>query len=66
MNKSLSDLVDTLSQIYKKECKGCKERRKIKSEYDIFGIKIINYYVKNVKNVKKIFETSKRINQKVS
>ena len=31
-----------------------------------FGIKIINYYVKNVKNVKKIFETSKRINQKVS
>ena len=35
MNKSLSDLVDTLSQIYKKECKGCKERRKIKSEYDI-------------------------------
>ena len=39
MHKSLSDLVDTLSQIYKKERKGCKERRKIKSECDFLGHK---------------------------
>ena len=28
MSISLSKLVDNLSEIYKKDCKGCKERRK--------------------------------------
>ena len=28
MSTSLSSLVDNLSEIYKKECKGCKERKK--------------------------------------
>ena len=27
MSTSLSSLVDNLSEIYKKECKGCKERK---------------------------------------
>ena len=31
MSTSLSKVVDNLSEIYKKECKGCMERRKIKS-----------------------------------
>ena len=30
MSTSLSSLVDSLSEIYKKECKGCEEKRKIK------------------------------------
>ena len=29
MSTTLSELVDNLSEIYKKECKGCEERRKI-------------------------------------
>ena len=35
----LSDLIDNLSEICKKECKGYMERRKIKSEYDFIGLK---------------------------
>ena len=66
MNKSLSDLVDTLSQFTKKNAKDARKEEKSSQNMIFFGIKIINYYVKNVKNVKKIFETSKRINQKVS
>ena len=30
MSTSLSSLVDNLTKIYKKECKGCEEKRKIK------------------------------------
>ena len=29
MSSTLSDLVDNLSEIYNKECRGCKERKKI-------------------------------------
>ena len=36
---SLSNLIDNLSEIYKKECKACKERRKIRSECNFIGLK---------------------------
>ena len=39
MNTSISDFVDNLSEIYKKESKGCEERRKIKSASDTIGLK---------------------------
>ena len=39
MQKKLSDLVDNLSEINKKECKACMERKKIKSECDFIGFK---------------------------
>ena len=39
MSTSLSYLVDDLSGIYKKECKACRERKKMKSECDFIGIK---------------------------
>ena len=39
MSTSLSSLVDNLSKIYKKECKGCEERRKIKSVCNFIGLK---------------------------
>ena len=39
MLNKLSDLVDNLSEIYKKECKGCEERRKIKSVCNFIGLK---------------------------
>ena len=42
MNTSISDLGDSLSEIYKKEWKGWEERRKIKSACNLLGLKIIN------------------------
>ena len=44
MADKFSHLVDNLSEIYKKECKACTERRKIKSEchFILLGLKIIN------------------------
>ena len=39
MPTSLSNLVDNLSEINKKECKACMERKNIKSECDFMGIK---------------------------
>ena len=38
MSTSLSSLVDKLSEIYKKECKRCEEKRKIKSLYKFIGL----------------------------
>ena len=51
MSTSLSKLVDNLSETYKKECKGCKERRKIKAVCNFIGLKNnkLNYNGKNVK-----------------
>ena len=51
MSTSLSSLVDNLSEIYKKECKGCKERRKIKSVCNFIGLKNnkLNYECKECK-----------------
>ena len=39
MSTSLSSLVDNLSEIYKEECKACKEREKIKFECDFNRLK---------------------------
>ena len=38
MDNSLSKLVDDLSEIYKKECKGRMERKGIKSKRDFIGL----------------------------
>ena len=46
MPTSLSSLVDNLSKIYKKEWKACKERRKIKSECNLIGLKNNNFSYK--------------------
>ena len=38
-----SSLVNILSEIYKKECKGCVERKKKPNQYAILlGLKVIN------------------------
>ena len=42
LSTSLSKFVDNLSEIYKKECKRCEERRKVKSIYNLLSLKIIN------------------------
>ena len=39
MASKLSDLVDNLSEIYKKEYRACTESKKIKSECDFIGSK---------------------------
>ena len=39
MLTSLSDLADNLSEINKKECKACMERKNIKSECDFIEFK---------------------------
>ena len=46
MTNKLSDLVDNLSEIYSKECKGCKERKKIKSICGFIGLKNNKLYYK--------------------
>ena len=46
MSTSLSSLVDNLSEIYKKECGGCKERKKIKSASNLIGLKNNKLYYK--------------------
>ena len=38
MSTSLSSLFDNLSEIYKKECKECEEKRKIKSVCNFIGL----------------------------
>ena len=38
MSTSASKLVDNLSEIYSKECKGCKERKKNKSTCDLIKL----------------------------
>ena len=39
MSSKLSDLVNNLSEVYSKDCKGCKEEKKIKSVCDFTGLK---------------------------
>ena len=62
MSTSLSRLVDTLSEVYKNECKVCRERRKIKSLCNFIGLKNkkINCDFKECK--KKMVQASKWIN----
>ena len=59
MSTSLSSIVDNLSEIYKKECKVCKKRRKIKSVCDFIGLENnkLNYKCKEYKK-----RSLKRIN----
>ena len=51
MSNKLSDLFDNVSEIYKKKCKGCKKRRKIKSVCNIIWLKNnkLNYECKECK-----------------
>ena len=51
MQSKLSDLVDNLYAIYKKECRACMERKKIKSECDFIEFKNnkLNYKCKECK-----------------
>ena len=62
MSTSQSSLADNLSEIYKKECKGCEEKRNIKSVCNFIVLKNnkLNYECKECK--KKIVKTNKRIN----
>ena len=46
MTNKLSDLVDNLSEIYCKECKGYKERNKIKSICNFIRLKNDKLYYK--------------------
>ena len=51
MQTSLSNLVDNLSEGYDKECKKCKERKKIRLNFEFFGFKNdrLNYKCKECK-----------------
>ena len=51
MSTSLSSLVDNLSEFYRKECKECEERRKIKSVCNFIGLENnkLNYKCKECK-----------------
>ena len=51
MSTTLSSLVENLSEIYKKECKICEERRKIKSVCNFIGLENnkLNYECKECK-----------------
>ena len=67
MSTSLSRLVDALPEIHKKECKVCKERRKIKSVYNFILIQLyknkkLDYECKECKksSLKQINELIKR------
>ena len=46
MTNKWSGLVDNLSEIHSKECKGCKERKKFKSICDFIGFKNNKLYYK--------------------
>ena len=53
MQSKLSDLVDNLSEIYKKECDKCMKRNGIKSECNFIGLKNnrLNYRWKECKQI---------------
>ena len=61
MSSSLSNLVDNLSGIFKKECKACMERKNIKSKCDFIGLKNIRFNYRCI-NVGKI-ALSQKMNQ---
>ena len=64
MATSLSNLVDNLSEIYKKECKAGEERRKIKSECSFIGLKNNRLYYKCKECNKKSFKPINGLNKK--
>ena len=53
MTSKESDLVDNSSEIYKKECKGCMERKKIKSLFEFIGLTNDKLHYKCKKRSKK-------------
>ena len=62
MSTSLSSLVDNLSEIHKKECKSCKER-KIVSECGLIGLKNNELYYKCKKCNNESYESKNRLIQ---
>ena len=60
MSTSLSSLVDNLSKIYKKVCKGCKEKKK--SKCDFIGLKNNKLLYKCKECKKKMARTNKWVN----
>ena len=58
MTSKLSNLIDSLSEINKKECKTCMERKTIKSECDFIGLKTIGW-ITNAKNAEKMYQTNR-------
>ena len=66
MSTSLSKLVDNLSEIYKKECKACKERKKIKSECNFIGLKNNKLYYKRKECNKRLLMLINGLIKKVS
>ena len=63
LQTSLSNLVDNLSEIYKKECKSCKER-KIMSECRLIGLKNKKFYYKCKKCDDKSYKSINGLNKK--
>ena len=70
MQSKLSDFIDNLSEINKKDCKACMEGKKIKSECDFIGVKNnrLNYkYKESGKKCSKLmnetFRTFSNVNQ---
>ena len=53
MQSKLSDLVDNLSEINKKECLKCIGKKQIKSECDYIGFRYnrLNYKCKDCENI---------------
>ena len=65
MSTSLSSLVDNLSEIYKKECKSCKERKKIMSELIFIGLKNNRLHYKCKQCNDESFKSINGLNKKV-
>ena len=62
MSSKLSDVADNLSEIYKKECKGCKERKKIEPVCDFIGLKNNKLRYKCEECKKKMVKNNKWVN----
>ena len=58
MSSKLSDLVDNLSEIYRKTAKHAGKKEKSNQCANLLGLKIMNY-VTNAKDVKKMIKTNK-------
>ena len=66
MSTSLSGLVDNLSEIHKKECKPCKERKETISECNFNGIKNNKLHYKCKECNDESYKINDWINRKVS
>ena len=60
MSSKLPDLIKILSEIYSKECRGCKEKN-VKSVCNFVGFKTINNII-NATNLKKTVKNKKQLN----